>query len=466
MDLVALTDQEKQRVWGVHMAYVAQSAIAAFNPMLRIMDQCIEVPIQHGTMNARQAQSELVKFFNHLRLPQPDHIGRRYPHQLSGGQLQRLLTAMATCARPSLVVFDEPTTALDVTTQIEVLGAIKQLVREVGVAAIYISHDLAVVAQMADRIVVLCDGLVVEEAATQEMLTNPREAYTRSLWAPRKVFKEGDSRGVSLLSLEHVSAQYGTYKVLQDISLTVPEGGTVAVVGESGSGKSTMARVIVGLLAPSEGRLLFAGDKLPPTLKKRSRNVLRRIQIIHQASDTALNPKRRVGDILTRALRLKGRLIRNAKKVFVTELLRKVELEPLLADAYPRQLSGGQKQRICIARALAAKPDLIICDEITSALDRVVAEGILRLLVDLQRKSHCSYLLITHDLSIVQAIADKVVLLQGGRIVEQGSKSEIFGAPQHEYTKLLLSSVPEMKVDWLDGVLAKQSTVSASEQSH
>ncbi|MGE3150183.1 MAG: ABC transporter ATP-binding protein [Pseudorhodoplanes sp.] len=461
-DLLRLTEQEKKDVWGVRVAYVAQSATAAFNPMRRIIDQCIEVPVQHGLMDQASARRELVGIFSHLRLPEPTQIGARYPHQLSGGQLQRAMTAMATCAHPDLVIFDEPTTALDVTTQIEVLAAIKRLVREVQVAAIYISHDLAIVAQMADRIVVLRHGRVVEEASTQEMMTNPREDYTKSLWAVRSLFKEEDLAAPLLLQLDNVSAQYGHHKVLHDISLTVPKGRTVAIVGESGSGKSTLARVVVGLLPPTQGRIRLAGSDLPPALKDRSRSLLRRIQIIHQASDAALNPRRRVGDILSRALGHKKGLPRSQRRQRVRELLRMVELDDAVATAFPRQLSGGQKQRVCIARALAAEPELIICDEVTSALDQLVAGEILKLLIDLQRRALCSYLVITHDLSIVRAIADQVVVLQNGRIVESGPKSQVLDAPQHDYTKLLLASVPRMAVGWLDKVLSDRAGIAAA----
>ncbi|HSR71824.1 MAG TPA: ABC transporter ATP-binding protein, partial [Kiloniellales bacterium] len=462
IDLMKMSETERRRLWGVRAAYVAQSAAASFNPAHRLFDQCIESPLIHRVMDEKSARAKAVQLFKRLQLPEPETFGFRYPHQVSGGQLQRAMTAMAITCEPDLIVFDEPTTALDVTTQIEVLASIKQIVRERDTAAIYITHDLAVVAQMADRIMVLRYGELVEHAPTQEMLAHPRHPYTRSLWAVRSLRKEEEPSGETLLEVRDVDAAYGAVQVLHDISLRVPKGRTVAVVGESGSGKSTLARVITGLLPPTAGEVAFAGERLPPGLGERSKELLRRMQMIYQMPDTALNPRRRVRDILGRPLSFFHGLHGDARARRTHELLEMIELDESFLERLPGELSGGQKQRICIARALAAEPDLVICDEVTSALDQIVAEGILKLLLRLQKTLGVSYLYITHDLATVKAIADEIVVMYQGRIVEKGPKHEVLSPPHHAYTDLLLSSVPEMDPDWLDGLLAERARRKAA----
>ncbi|MFC3088884.1 ABC transporter ATP-binding protein [Tabrizicola soli] len=446
---------------GRRIAYVAQSAAAAFNPAWRLIDQHCEGPVQHGVKSRREAEAEAVQLYREIRLPDPERIGLRYPHQVSGGQLQRAMTAMAMACRPDLIIFDEPTTALDVTTQIEVLAAIRAIVRDHHTAAIYITHDLAVVAQMADRVKVLLRGTEVEEAPTREMLSAPREAYTRSLWAVREFRREPVAPAgpqALLLEVQGLTVAYGPLKVLDRVSLTIPKGRTVAVVGESGSGKSTTARAIMGLVPPAGGKVLFDGKPLPPRGRDRGRDLQRRIQMIHQMADTALNPRHRIRDILGRPLEFFRGLKGVAREARLRELLSEIELEPdQFLDRLPSELSGGQKQRICIARALAAEPDFIICDEVTSALDQLVAEGILRLLDRLQRERGLTYMFITHDLATVRAIADEVVVMQGGHVVDSGPTSRIFRPPHDPYTELLLSSVPEMDADWLTRRLAERA---------
>jgi len=461
MDLVKVGEARKRKIWGVRAAYVAQSAAASFNPAHRLIDQYCEAPLVHGVMGEAEAKRKAVELYRRLRMPDPDQIGFRYPHQVSGGQLQRAMTAMAMACEPDFIVFDEPTTALDVTTQIEVLASIKEIVRQQNTAAIYISHDLAVVAQMADRVMVLRYGELVEEGPTGEMLANPKHPYTKSLWAVRSLHKEEEPGEDVLLELRVVDAAYGVVKVLEDVSVKVPRGRTVAVVGESGSGKSTLARVITGLLPPLSGEVLYEGKSLPPALKSRPKDLLRRMQMIYQMPDTALNPRRRVRDILGRPLQFFHGMDGPSRERRVKELLEMIELNESFLDRLPSELSGGQKQRICIARALAAEPDLIICDEVTSALDQIVAEGILRLLLRLQDELNVSYLYITHDIATVRAIADSIVVMYQGKIVQQGLKHEVLTPPHHPYTDLLLSSVPEMDPAWLESLLAERAARKA-----
>jgi len=461
-DIMALSEAGRRRLRGVRVAYVAQSAAASFNPAHRLIDQYAEAAVAHGVMSEAEARREAVELYGKLNLPDPETFGRRYPHQVSGGQLQRAMVAMAMACRPDLIVFDEPTTALDVTTQIEVLAAIKDVVREFDTAALYITHDLAVVSQLADRIMVLRYGELVEEGETRALLEHPRREYTRRLLAVRTLRKEEETgAGNVLLRVHDVSASYaGLVTVLDNVTVQVPRGRTVAVVGESGSGKSTLARVITGLLPPLSGGVMFHDEPLPPALANRDRQALRRLQMIYQMPDTALNPRQRVRDIIGRPLEFYLGLRGAERERRVRELLQMIELDPdAFADRYPGELSGGQKQRICIARALAAEPDLIICDEVTSALDQLVAEEILKLLLRLQKELQVSYLFITHDIATVRAIADDIVVMHNGRVVEQGTKAEILSPPHHDYTELLLSSVPEMDPDWLDGVLAERETL-------
>jgi peptide/nickel transport system ATP-binding protein len=462
IDLVTATPDVKRQLLGKRIAYVAQSAAASFNPAHKIINQHAEAPLCHGVSSRTEAEADAIDLYERLRLPNPDEIGFRYPHQVSGGQLQRAMTAMAMSCRPDLIIFDEPTTALDVTTQIEVLVAIREIVEQFQTAAIYITHDLAVVAQMADRVKVLLRGDEVEEADTRTMLDAPRENYTKSLWAVRSfqrpqkpLAKKG---AVPVISLRNVTAAYGSNDpVVRDVSFDIHEGRTVAVVGESGSGKSTTARCITGLLPPITGEIAFRNEVLPADYRKRSVDQLRQVQMIYQMADTALNPRKRIGEIIGRPVEFYLGLKGAEKRRRVEELLELIEMDPKeYINRLPSELSGGQKQRIGIARALAAEPKFIICDEVTSALDQLVAEGILKLLTRLQEEMKLSYMLITHDLSTVRAIADEVVVMKDGLIVEAGPKDEMFTPPHHAYTDLLLSSVPEMNPDWLDELLAQR----------
>lgn len=454
MELTNAPADELRRLRGSRIAYVAQSAAASFNPAHRLIDQTIEATVRHAVQPDSEARKDARQLYADLQLPDPNNIGQRYPHQVSGGQLQRVMTAMAMSPRPDLIIFDEPTTALDVTTQVEVLASMRQIVEQYNTAAIYITHDLAVVAQMADAIKVLRYGETVEESDTRKMLGSPEEEYTQSLWAVRSIEKEEGTSDDIVLEVKGVDASYGGgIKVLDDVNIAVPRGRTVAVVGESGSGKSTTARVITGLLPPLKGEVFFNGDPLPLALKNRSVEQLRQIQMIYQMADTAMNPRHTVREIIGRPLEFYFGMRGAKADARVMELLTLIELDESFMDRLPSELSGGQKQRICIARALAANPDLIICDEVTSALDQIVQKGILELLLRLQEELGISYIFITHDIATVRAISDEIVVMLEGRVVEQGAKSEILSPPHPEYTELLLSSVPEMDPDWLTGLL-------------
>ena len=458
IELSSAPENEKRKLRGTRISYVAQSAAAAFNPAHRLLDQFAEGPVDHGVMSRTKAKEKGRALYRSLDLPDPENIGERWPHQVSGGQLQRMMVAMAMSCGPDLIIFDEPTTALDVTTQIEVLKTIKEIVTDSNVAALYITHDLAVVAQLADQLMVLRYGNLVEVNSTGQILEAPKEDYTRALLDARTRHEKTTAQfkdSSTLLSIDSVTAGYGKGPdVLQEVSVSVERGRTVAVVGESGSGKSTLARVITGLLPPRSGEILFQGELLPHALAQRTKQQLRKAQMIYQLPDVALNPRQRVRDIVGRPLSFYLGLRGKERERRIIELLEQIELSETYINRLPDELSGGEKQRICIARALAAEPELIICDEVTSALDTIVAKAILDLLQRLQYELQLTYLFISHDIDTVASIADRVVVLYAGRVAEQGSKSAVFQPPFHPYTRLLLSSVPEMKLGWLEKTLS------------
>jgi peptide/nickel transport system ATP-binding protein len=462
VDIRAISADQRRALRGSRIAYIAQSAAASFNPAHTLMQQVCEASIRHGVLSPDAARAEAISLFKQLDLPSPETIGARYPHQVSGGQLQRAMAAMAMVAKPDVLIFDEPTTALDVTTQVECLAAFRKLIREHGTAALYITHDLAVVAQIADRIMVLKRGKMVEFGESRQILQQPKEEYTRRLVSERVAghkFLEGNAGdGTPILAIDHVSADYpGKPRVIDDVSLEVRTGDTLAVVGESGSGKSTLARVVMGLLPRSAGDVRFSGTRLPPRLKDRTKDQLRRVQMIYQMPDVALNPQHTLLDVIGRPVAFYFNRSRAEVRARVVELLRQMDLPESYIARKTSELSGGQKQRVSIARALAAEPDLIICDEVTSALDQLVGEEILRLLKKLQDDLGVAYLFITHDLGTVKRIANKVAVMLKGKVVASGETVDVFAPPYHPYTELLLSSAPEMRLDWLDEVLAKRA---------
>ncbi len=475
-DLRRLDPADRTRARGVRVAYVAQSAAAAFNPAMTLLKQVCEGPVAHRLMSRAAAREHAIETFRALDLPDPEHFGDRYPHQVSGGQLQRAMTAMALSCRPDVLVLDEPTTALDVTTQIEMLAHLKKVIALYGTAALYISHDLAVVAQLADRIMVLRHGRMVEQGTAQQILTSPRTDYARALVAERSAAAkfgtaEPDAdadegvRAQGLLVVEDLTVRRGERQVVRGARFTISEGETVAVVGESGSGKTTLALAICGQVAAHSGSLFLSGAPLPTRYQQRSREALRRIQLISQLPDVALNPRHTVSEIVGRAVTFYFGLRGAQREARVGELLASVGLEASLAERLPGQLSGGQKQRVCIARALAARPDLLMCDEVTSALDPLVAEEVLRLLRDLQGRLGLAYLFITHDLGAVGRIAHRILVMRSGEIVTEGMAGGLLSKPDHPYLAKLLASVPQVRIGWLEEVLRERGPrVAEAEQ--
>jgi len=462
VDVLSLDARQLRALRGHIVTYIAQSAAASFDPSRTILDQVVEPAVLHGTMRRGEAELKAIQLFRELALPEPESIGQRYPHQVSGGQLQRLMAAMALITDPEVVILDEPTTALDVTTQVEVLRAFRRVVRERQVTAVYVSHDLAVVAQMADHILVLRDGCMREVGATERLLAAPQNEYTISLLAAARPAPRVSAAKVAdadvLLRLQGLSAGYGTRNaegkpaimIIEDIDLELRRGQAIGVIGESGSGKTTLARAVAGLLAPCAGTMQFDGRTLPPALAQRTRDELRRIQIVFQSADTALNPSHTVERILARPLEfykgLKGQALRRR----IDELLDVVKLPRALADRLPGGLSGGQKQRVNLARALAAEPDLILCDEVTSALDTVVGAAVLDLIAELRRELGVSYLFISHDLHTVRSVCDEIVVMRHGRKLAQVARADYDRGPHHPYYEQLARAVPELRRGWLD----------------
>ena len=471
-DVISMPPDEQRALRGQRVAYLAQSAAATFNPALTIGEQVTESPVLHGQLSREQANLRAEELYRALELPDPDRLGKRYPHQVSGGQLQRLMAAMALCGKPDLLILDEPTTALDVTTQIEVLKAFKSVIRQEGSAAIYVTHDLSVVAQIADHIVVLYAGDVQEHGTADKVINRPSHDYTRRLMAavrPPPAAGQGDEssdaheRDAPALEVKNVTAGYGkgrngapALKVLRDINVSVQRGHTVGVIGESGCGKSTLARVMSGLLPASEGEVLLDGDRLQPSLHQRDRGELQKVQFVFQMADTALNPRQRIDHILGRPIEFYLGLKGEEKRRRIGELLHMVELPPEFAGRYPEELSGGQKQRVNLARALAASPEVLLCDEVISALDTIVGANVIELLKRLRKQTGVSFVFISHDLSTIASFADEIVVLYAGRVVEQGPTDRVLSPPYHPYTRLLISSVPELRLGWLEEAMETQ----------
>jgi peptide/nickel transport system ATP-binding protein len=503
-----------RRLRGRLVSYVPQDPGNALNPALRIGRAVRDMLDEHA---AEREVGSVSSAFAAVHLPATEEFERRYPHQLSGGQQQRVTIAIALVCEPPLVVLDEPTTGLDVVTQARVLEEVDRLRRERGLAMVYVSHDLAVVAQVADRIAVMYAGRVVEEGPSAAVLAEPRHPYTCGLVAsipdhvaPRRLHGmpgvavgvgerppgcafsprcpqraarcetelpalepagEGrsvrcfewtrtqplelaeraqprvDSGGDPLLAVDGLRAVYGRINpvvAVEDVSFLLAPGGCVALVGESGSGKSTIARCVAGLHVPAAGQVALAGEPLPARARDRPREARRRIQIVFQNPYDSLNPRHRVGDAIARPARVLRDLPREDAEAEVGELLERVRLPARLARRFPGELSGGERQRVAIARALAARPDLLVCDEITSALDVSVQAAVLELLAELRAELGLALLFISHDLGVVATVADTVLVLEAGRVCEEGPVGAILADPEHPYTQRLIEAAPRL----------------------
>jgi peptide/nickel transport system ATP-binding protein len=467
---------------GRHAAYIAQSAAAAFNPRIRLIDQVVESALLHGSQTLPDAQARAHELFRYLGLPGPEMIGSRFPYQVSGGQLQRFMIAMGMQEKPLLLVCDEPTSALDVTTQVELMRLLKRVIRDNDTAGLFVSHDLAVVAQIATRIAVMQAGRIVEIGPTEQIINAPREGYTRELIAACKHLSlpslaQRSKLGATIpaqeagriLSAKVIVAGYGPVAggrpqavTLDEVDLEVDKGEIVAVIGESGSGKTTLARVIAGMHAPASGSVTLDAKPLAGSCGQRSPDELRRVQLVMQMADTALNPRHSLRRILGRVLQFFHGLRGEAAETRMAELLGRVSLPTHYLDRLPSQLSGGEKQRVNLARALAADPDVLICDEITSALDTIVAGQIIDLVRRLRDELGLAIIFISHDLATVATIADRVMVLRKGRTVETGATCRVLSDPDEAYTRLLIASVPELRQGWLEDASAIREELAAT----
>lgn len=451
-DILALPEPERRAWRGRRIAYVAQSAAAAFNPARRLIDQIAEPARLHGLLDGRAARARASDLLAALDLPA--RLAERYPHEVSGGQLQRAMLAMAMMGQPDVLVLDEPTTALDPVTRRDVVDHIVKLIRDTGTAALYISHDLALVARLADRLMVLRDGRIVETAATADVMARPSAAYTGALVAAVTATRteRADAATVTaeapVLALAGIRVEYGPVSVLDGADIDVRRGETVALVGASGAGKSTLARVATGLITPEAGTIRLGGAPVGP-LDSRDLATRRRLQFVPQSPDTALNPSQTVADLIGRPLTLYFGLDRAARAERVTDLLHRVDLSSDTGARRPGALSGGQKQRVVLARALAADPEVLVLDEPTSALDPLVAEGILALLRRLQQETGLAYLFISHDLATVRRLAHRTAVLDSGRVVSFAATEALFAGSAPPAARRLIAAA-----DILGGVHA------------
>jgi peptide/nickel transport system ATP-binding protein len=464
-DLLALPPEGIRAHRGGRIAMIFQEPMVALNPLMTVGRQTDEIIEVHTRMRAAERRNRIIEVFRDVRLPQPERILGSYPHELSGGQRQRVMIAMALALEPALIIADEPTTALDVTTQAQILRLLKELQGRHGTAILFITHDFGVVAEIADRVAVMRQGKLVEQGQARDLLQRPQHEYTRALVAavpsltPRRaaIDKGAATAERGLLSLSGVEKAYaargggfslGRRRVpaVAGVSLEIAKGRSLALVGESGSGKSTLARCIVGLERADRGAIVLEGHNIAGLSRAKLRPYRKTLQMIFQDPFASLNPRWRVGDIIAQGPIING-TPRTAAHAETAELLRLVGLDPKAAKRYPHEFSGGQRQRIGIARALAVKPKLIIADEPVSALDVSVQKQVLDLLDELRTAFDLSLLFITHDLRVAAHVCEEIAVMKDGVIVEQGATSDIFAAPQHAYTKVLLASVPGR--DWL-----------------
>ncbi len=454
--LTALPEADLRAIRGDRIAMIFQEPMTSLNPVMTVGAQLVEAIRAHDPVGRTEAQKRAVEALAAVRLSEPQRRLRQYPHELSGGMRQRVMIAMALALRPEVLIADEPTTALDVTVQREVLDLLRDLQRDLGTAIILITHDMGVVAEMADRVIVMRQGRQVETATTADIFAKPQADYTRALLAAVPRIGQGAIRppvaSDPIARLTDVVVRYPlrggllgrvTHNVhaVEHVSFDIRKGETFALVGESGCGKSTIAKALVGL-APHEGRIEIAGQALDRLDAPGLKAMRRKVQMVFQDPAAALNPRMRVGDLIAEPLAIHGIGTPADQTARAADLMARVGLEAAQLDRYPHEFSGGQRQRICIARALALQPDLIIADESVSALDVSVQARVLTLLRDLQREFGVSYLFISHDMAVVNTVSDRVAVMYLGQIVELGTTAQIFGNPQHPYTRLLIEAVP------------------------
>jgi peptide/nickel transport system ATP-binding protein len=453
-NLLAAGEARLRELRCTRMSMIFQEPMTALNPVMRCGEQIDEVLATHTAMSAAERRARVAEIIRDVHLPDAERMIASYPHQLSGGPRQRIMIAMALVLNPKLLIADEPTTALDVTTQAQILALIREMQRLHGTGVLFITHDFGVVAEIADRVAVLRRGELVEFAPVAELLAHPQHEYTRMLIAavPGVAPPAREARiGPIVLATEGLSKTYARGGWLKrrgadvaaaaGVTLEIRRGETLGIVGESGSGKSTVARCIARLIEPSAGRIVLDGEDIANLSADQLRPRRRRVQIVFQDPYRSLNPRRTVGDAIIEGPMNYGATRSDALKT-ASELLALVRLDARALDRYPHQFSGGQRQRICIARALAIGPDLLIADEAVSALDVSVQAQVLSLLDEIRLRLDLAMLFITHDLRVAARVCDRVAVMQQGRIVEQGPVAEVFGAPRHEYTKALFAAVP------------------------
>ncbi|MGB8399644.1 ABC transporter ATP-binding protein [Bradyrhizobium sp.] len=453
-DLAAATVADMRKVRGAGIAMIFQEPMTALNPLRTIGDQIAEMFLTHTGLSKAEIDARVQALLADVRIPDPKVAAKAYPHELSGGQRQRAMIAMALALDPKLLIADEPTTALDVTTQAQILQLIRDLQRRKKTAVLFITHDFGVVAEIADRVVVMQHGVVVEQGTAASVLNSPQHAYTRQLIAAVPPLKAPPPRALSdqnILTISNVSKTYRTGGFLgrgarvtpavKDVSLHLPKGATLGIVGESGSGKSTLARCIVRLIDPDAGSIVLGGKDWAKLTREAVRRETRHIQMVFQDPFASLNPRRKAAELVAQGPIVHG-MPRAAAIAGAKELFALVGLDPSAGDRYPHEFSGGQRQRIGLARALALEPDVLIADEPVSALDVSVQAQVLDLLAELRQRLGLSIVFITHDLRVAAQICDLVAVMKDGAVVEHGLAAEVFGNPQHPYTQALLSSIP------------------------
>ncbi|EPP27296.1 ABC transporter, ATP-binding protein [Vibrio fluvialis I21563] len=452
-ELLEKSEGQMRRVRGDRIGMIFQEPMTSLNPYLRVGIQVAEAMMCHRKVSMAQAKQRVLELFELVHLPNPQQAYSKYPHEFSGGQLQRIMIAMALINEPDILIADEPTTALDVTVQAEVLKLIKEIQSKMGMAILFITHDLGVVRYVADRVLVMCKGDVVEEGDTQELFTNAKHDYTRMLInaipkgskdpvdanAPA-LLKASDIRVKFLIKPHFIASRNQYFEAVKGISLELKQGETLGIVGESGSGKSTLGRALIGLL-PSTGEIEFKGMDYRKLSEVQRLTLKKDIQMVFQDPYGSLSPRMTVGEIITEGLLVHQPHISKAERLQrARKALEEVRLDASAINRYPHEFSGGQRQRIAIARALILEPSFILLDEPTSALDRSVQLTVIDLLKDIQQRRNIGFLFISHDLSVVKALSDRVMVMQKGEVMEQGSAEEIFHRPQHDYTKKLIAA--------------------------